>query len=248
MLRTELPGDVLIELRMRRGYMSARACIEGIRDEARSTGPRLVKAFSELTGWGYNKLNNIEGIRWGSDPKKWRATFTRADLNDLQKADWVKPGDEMFFRFEKAIEWQAKVSIGGMAVYQEAELDISAYTPISAEHLSSLVHAVLAQAGPGVIPPALITDEMRVVLEQRLFDDTLFVLMVLQLGRRGGEGEEDAAEVKRGLKQIEMQGPDASETPYLRTLRFAYHYVTSLLHSEAENLIEMQRKSSAQTK
>jgi hypothetical protein len=246
MLRNELPGDVLIELRTSRGYMSARAWAEGIHDEAKLGGPSLVTAFAELTGWGYDKLNNIEGIRWGSDREKWRTRFTRRDLNDLVKADWVKPGDEMFSRFEKSMVWQAKVLLYGTVVYQEVELDASPYSPISVEHLSILVRAVLAQAGPGVIPPMLITEEMRVALEQWLLDDTLFVLMVLQLGRRGGEGEEDAAEVTRGLQQIKVQGSDTPETPYLRTLRFAYRCVTSLLYSEVENLIELQRKSPAE--
>lgn len=248
MLHKELPGNVLIELRMSRGYMSAKACAEGIQLEQRLNRRKAVAVLSKLTGWGYGKMNNIEGIKWGSSPEAWRTRFTKFDLEDLIEAGWIERDSEMCSRFEKSMEWQAKVLLYGTKVYQEAELDTSSYAPIPAEHLAILLRAVLSQAGPDIIPPALITDQMRVTLEQRLFDDTLFVLMVLQLSRRqGGEDEEDTAEVTRGLLQIGTQDPDMPETPYMRTLHFAYRCVASLLRSEIENLIEMQPRSSVET-
>ena len=248
MLYKELPGNVLIELRMSRGYMSAKACAEGIQVEQRIIRHKLVKAFSGLTGWGYGKMNNIEGIKWGSNHEAWRTRFTKYDLEDLIEAEWIERDSEMCSRFEKSMEWQARVFLYGIKVYQEAELDTDSYAPIPAEHLAILLRAVLSQAGHEIIPPALITDQMRITLEQRLFDDTLFVLMVLQLGRgQGGEDEEDMAEVTMGLQQIVTQGPDMPETPYLRTLHFAYRCVTSLLSSEIGNLTEMQRRPSVGT-
>lgn len=233
---------------MSRGYMSAKAWAEGIQLEKRLIRRKLVKAFSGLTGWGYGKMNNIEGIKWGSNPEVWRTRFTKFDLEDLIEAKWVQRDSEMCSRFEKSMEWQARVLLYGTSVYQEVELDAESYAPIPTEHLAILLRAVLSQAGPEILPPALITDQMRVTLEQRLFDDTLFVLMVLQLShRQGGEDEEDMAEVTRGLQQIGTQDPDMPETPYLRTLHFAYRCVASLLSSEIENLIEMQPRLSTES-
>ncbi|MHB1459466.1 MAG: hypothetical protein ACYC0V_21355 [Armatimonadota bacterium] len=228
--------------------MSARACAEGIKVEQRLNRRKAVKVFSKLTGWGYGKMNNIEGIKWGSNPEAWRTRFTRFDLEDLIDAGWIERDSEMCSRFEKSLEWQARVLLYGPGVYQEMELDAESYAPIPAEHLAILLRAVLSQAGPEILPPKLITDQMRVTLEQRLFDDTLFVLMVLQLShRQEGGDEEDMAEVTRGLQQIGTQDPDMPETPYLRTLHFAYRCVASLLSSEVENLIEMQSRPSAES-
>ena len=196
----ELPGDVLIAFRLTKGR------------------PRSITTFAELAGTNYTKIHRLESIRWGVDEAEWSAHFDMTDLDPFIAVGWLSVGDEWYQRFQRAFEWQAKVMQYGPAIYEEAEPKTE-YAPISEEHLSAVIRAVLGKL-TAELGAARMVEEMRLKrAEEKLYQGVRSTLEAvgLLLSEDEGPGEE----VTRGVLQGLTEGADLPESPYLHTLRFA---------------------------
>jgi len=240
-LQLELPGDILRDFRMSLGYMSAQDWADALRAGTRRGRHvrGLVYAFAGDSGWDYYRLNRLERVRWGSDPKDWRGSFSHKDLERLVDAGWLAEGDEYYQRFEQAIKWQAQVLQHGPSVYEGARPALVGYAPIPAAYVTVLLRQVFSQLPSDVFPGTAISPEEWGALEKRIEENATYVLMLLQLQRPPSEDDE---ETTRGLLQIGT-GSEASDTPLVRTLRFLYRYVKSEILGEIDDMAARRREA-----
>ncbi len=225
----ELPGDVFVELRMALGYMSAADAVVAMQAGAMFDRRGLEPKFCGLVSWGYAKVTNLEKIRWDSDPSDWRGRFSHYDLGDLVDGVWVFWDDKWYRRFERAMEWQAQVALYGVEVYAGAELDKSLYAPLPAAHVEAVVWAVIDRWTGETSTPVHLPEPALQLLGEKIRDETLYVLRLLELDRSAHGGDVD---ITRSLLQLgDSARPD---TPYMRSLTFVYRLAVELLEAEEE--------------
>jgi len=199
-IRKELPGDVLITFRQSKGH------------------PRSITAFAELAGTNYTKIHRLESIRWGVDEVEWQAHFDMTDLDPFIEAGWISVWDEWYQRFLEALKWQARVMQCGSGIYQGVESEGGEYAPISEQHFSVLIRAVLGKLTAELAPSGTV-DEVRLKqAEEKLYQGVRSTLEAVGLLLGEDEGHDDET---RGLLQGLTEASGLPESPYLHTLRFA---------------------------
>ena len=195
----ELPGDVLVAYRESRGH---------IRDVSR---------FADLAGSNYSKIHRLESIRWGTPPSEWSGVFDVADLDIFIDAEMMAVGDNWHRRFQDSFVWQAQAMQHGEAIYEEIEPDSSHFAPISLEHLSVVVSAVIEKMGEEGYSTHLEDEHVRAAVASKLYEAVRLTLEVVGLLLRRDEGDE----ITRGpLPDLTGVG-GVTESPYVHTLRFA---------------------------
>jgi hypothetical protein len=199
-IRKELPGDVLLAFRQIQGH------------------PRSVTVFAELAGTNYTKIHRLESIRWGVDESAWQAHFDMTDLDPFIEVGWLSVGDEWYQRFLEALKWQTKVMQCGSSIYQGVEPKGGEYAPISEEHFSVVIRAVLGKLTAELAPSGT-ADEARLKrAEEKLYQGVRSTLEAVGLLLGEDEGHDDET---RGLLEGLTEASGLPESPYLHTLRFA---------------------------
>ncbi|MHB1355037.1 MAG: hypothetical protein ACYCZF_03560 [Anaerolineae bacterium] len=202
--RKELPGDVMIAFRKLKGH------------------PRSIAVFAQLAGSNYTKIHRLESIRWGVNESEWLAHFDMRDLEPFIEVGWIAVNDKWYQRFLESLKWQIRVVQFGSAVYREDLPDSSEYAPITQEHFSVVIRAVLGKL-KGELAPSGTADETKFKqAEEKLYEGVRSTLEAV--GLLLSESDSSGEEVTRGMLQGLSADDDSHDSPYLHTLRFVVRY------------------------
>jgi hypothetical protein len=205
-IKPQLPGDILVALRESEGFYSHREFADTL-------------AMSPTTLW------RLEGVTWGSLPSSWSRPVKRSDLTALVVAGWIREGDAWWERFRTAFAWQHLVCKYGKEIYEDGGASLRILAPISEEHVFALVEAmvtreVMRRAGLGRAS----SEDREQILIDRLYAELVLRLATMDyiLTVESDTPITPDSEQTRGLSDLIVSG--AAETPYIRTLLFAYEW------------------------